>query len=414
MGLDQTKNAVRHFLLVVSCLLISVFNAHSSANYIQASVRQQSFPKIEIKNGLKNKPQFFLSGTQTVFMPRGYNYTHVEALTEPCLTLGVSYHSTFNDTKYSEREATKMLRLLSSADYNIVRVFINPECIVTLSGELSAVYMANLANFLQLSSSYNIRVIVTLDQLPSTLYGAVLKHESDIWWSNTQYLDSQLIRLEQDFWKQVITNLKQLGVNLNTVFSWQIRNEFVYRNDQEPASSSVGKYRAANGETYDLSVVAEKRKLAIDSFLYWSQEIRNAIQFVDHGALVSVGFFASDSIWNGVVLSALENSQLDYVDLHLYPDSQLDFDGYIEYFNLKKHYKKPIIMGEYGFVDAHGLSQLEQINQLQQWLIRSCEFGFTGWLNWTWPTQRGVQLSVDDHGNFFTKLGPKQLKLDCS
>lgn len=395
----QTLRSIFYLGLVVVVSLLFACSAQDTTTQAE-----DELPPIEVTYNTAGKGLFMNTVTETQFIPKGYNYTHVTAISKPCLVEGVYYHSTFNEDSYDQQEAASMLNDLNVKGYNAVRVFINPECIMQANGNFSADYLNNVKHFLSQAKIYAVRVIVTLDQLPSVLYGDPIQIESDITWLNSQYFKQSDIDKEKTFWQDFITYLKNDGAPLDVIFSWELRNEFGFKTDLPPFTLTQGAYMAANGHAYDMSVEQNKYQLAVDGFIYWSREIRNAIHSVDPGSFVSVGFYASESIWNGIALSALASSDLDFVDLHLYPQPGVSFEHYVNYFGLNNAYSKPIIMGEFGAVESYGYSFDEQLVILQQWLINACQYGIQGGLLWTWDTIEGVQLSTQDEGLFYNAL----------
>jgi hypothetical protein len=60
---------------------------------------------------------------------------------------------------------------------------------------------------------------------------------------------------------------------------------------------------------------------------------------------------------------------------------------------------KPIIMGEFGAEQTLG-SSTNAAAHLVQWQIESCQFGFDGWLLWTWD----LTQSEDPNNKYFTAV----------
>ncbi len=59
----------------------------------------------------------------------------------------------------------------------------------------------------------------------------------------------------------------------DVLFSFELRNEYVYQRTSEPSSWDSGIFVAANGDSYDMADPAEHRRLAEDGFVYWTNEM---------------------------------------------------------------------------------------------------------------------------------------------
>lgn len=357
--------------------------------------------------------EFYDKLTGDLFSPRGYNYTHVMPLTEPCLVTGISYHSTFNVGVYDAGEAAGMLAALQTAQYNVVRVFLNPECMTDREGNLLPAYITNLADFLSLAHSYGQMVIVTTDLIPSTRYGDPIQEEADIWWQNTQYLYADEMALEKKFWRDFITALRAQNAPLDAILAYELRNELYFHPDFAPLNQELGTITAANNQTYDMALQADKERMAAESVVYWIAQMRETIQALDPIALVTLGFFAPEPFATPS-RSAIFDSELDFVDLHMYPQADVTLADYVTYFGLDEAPEKPLLMGEFGVVDEPGTSLAKAASKLQSWQVESCRYNFTGWLLWTWSTEEGVELSLRDDGTLFDALSPTRSPDPCA
>ena len=136
----------------------------------------------------------------------------------------------------------------------------------------------------------------------------------------------------------------------------------------------------------------------------------------DPTALVAVGFFVpqeplplrtGDPRWV-TTIPAIRDSQADFIDLHAYPGFGVTLADYVLNFGMRGLDEKPIILGEFGIV-ASGFyaSTISAADALQEWQIQSCNYGFDGWLLWTWDYDDEVfQFGLAGGGEINRALAP--------
>ena len=356
--------------------------------------------------------RFIDSYTEEIFIPRGYNFTELGVLDNTCTLPGELYHNTFSSSSYDELPVTEMFKKLENAGYNMVRVFLNPECLSVEKDSFQPAYMANLVDFLQQAKQYDIYVILTLDMIPSAWYGNEINKIEDIDWINTQFLDVDMIAAEVDFWQDFILALHDEDAKLEMIFSYELRNELYFHPDYEPVSLWRGEYVLPNGESYALSDETEKSMMVNDGFVYWSQRIRDAIHAIDPSALVSCGFFAPDP-FGDVGKYGVHELTLDFVDLHFYPQDGVSILDYAAHFQLDHPAQIPLLMGEYGVVETDRYTPTEALEILRDWMRESCEYGFDGWLLWDYTKSTDIPLSLVDDGTLFEGLSPDDFPNSC-
>jgi hypothetical protein len=129
-----------------------------------------------------------------------------------------------------------------------------------------------------------------------------------------------------------------------------------------------------------------------DSWVYYIDQVSRGIKAQDPTALVTMGFFvqtepnpARQGDHRIVYMhKVLNDSVLDFVDLHAYPGYDLDMRQHAENFDILGYNKKPLLMGEFG-ADRHIFTDaMSAATRLQTWQAESCHYGFDGWLMWTW------------------------------
>jgi hypothetical protein len=95
----------------------------------------------------------------------------------------------------------------------------------------------------------------------------------------------------------------------------------------------------------------------------------------------------------------------DFIDLHTYllpadpTDPNQVMKKQMESFGMIGMKEKPIIMGEFGAEHILGSSSKAALH-LTAWQVESCQFGFDGWLLWTWD----LTQEEDPNNKYFTAL----------
>ena len=359
--------------------------------------------------------EFYDRVTGLKFIPRGNNYIRLAQQHSPSGD-SLFYHSTFNVGLYDAARTAETLRKMHADGYNVVRVFLNGCCqsasLGDPAGGLSKDYLANLADFLRQAQTNEIYVILTTDGLPAEGgYIAILDTtwSEDFGGNNSTTLRKGGLQAEAQLWKDLYQGLLQQGAPMEAVFSFELRNEQFFESNIPPLSLKSGTVQTANGKTYDMSSDADKQKMMDEGLVFWIDSVRAEILKVDATALVSVGFFwpqqphparIGDPRWIET-RPAIWDSNADFIDLHPYPDGGLSLPEYVDNFGMAGMQAKPIIMGEFGVSHASISTEAKAAQVLHDWQVESCQFGFDGWLLWTWDT--------DEQPDFYNGLGGEGL-----
>jgi hypothetical protein len=353
---------------------------------------------VRVKDGVG---EFYDRETGEKFVPRGNNYIRLanqSAAGEP----NVIYHSTCDPGLYDSARVEQAFTKMKQENYNVVRVFINHLCVVDQAGRLSVDYVHNFEDFLQRAKTNNMFVMVVIDAPPGQYYKYVedIPLQPNIDWPNLPYLTQRGIEAEKRFWKDFIGELIRQEAPLDYIFAYGLRNEAFFFSDQKPLTLTSGSVVTANGRSYDMSKAEDKQKMMDENLVFWIDAVRQAILQVDPTALVTIGFFQPQGpnptrIGDTRVIrtySAIWESSADFIDLHLYPELELNMVQYVENFEMSGFARKPIIMGEFGsFKSSHWSASLAA-QVLQDWQVDSCRYGFDGWLLWTWDTEEQPEL----------------------
>jgi hypothetical protein len=376
---------------------------------------------IRVVNGVG---EFYDRATKKKFVPRGNNYIRLSTKTENGQT--ILSHTTFDPGAYDHLRSANALSKMHQFGYNVVRVFLNDSAIGTPTDGLSSPYMANVADFLKLAAQNQVYVIITHDWLPGGKYGDVLNAECCTLFnvSNLLHLAKSGTKAYQVFYEDLIKGLHALNAPTDAIFSYELNNELYFDNDQPPLSLTSGKVTTLNFTTYDMGTQADKDKMIAENMTYWIDSVRGTILYFDPTALVSVGFFApqkpkpTDTDQRLVVTApAMWNSTADFIDLHTYllpadpSDPNQAMAAQMDSFGIVGMKEKPIIMGEFGAQHLLGASSTAAVH-LAAWQAESCQFGFDGWLLWTWDLsqdedpQNQYFTAVDGQGEINTTLAP--------
>lgn len=367
--------------------------------------------------------EFYDRMTGEKFIPRGNNYVRLSSRPH-CLNAGTIYHSNFTPGEYDPARTESALAQMKADGYNTVRIFIDEWCVVEPDGRLSEDYLDGVAVFLQSAASNDIYVFMNgFPPIPGYAQ-RIPPSYSNFDWPNVNYLTSEGIQIEIDFWQDFIRGLMQRAAPLENVLGYELRNETFFDGDRRPFTLSSGNVITANGNTYDMSSAQEKQRMMDENLVNWIDRIRAGIQEVDPTSLVAVGFFEpqgpNPSRLGDTRLirtyPAIWESSADFIDLHAYPGVNLTLPHYMENFELGNFVQKPVIMGEFGAFKSSFPNASSAAQALHDWQVKSCEYGFDGWLLWTWDTDEQPELwnGLNDGGVINGALSPKTRPDPCT
>jgi hypothetical protein len=372
--------------------------------------------------GVRKRPgrsEFYDTVTSRKFTPRGNNYIRLALQSVPGGE-DYLYHSTFNVGLYNRTLAAEALAKMHESGYNIVRVFISEQAVGREDGKggLSMGYLRNVVDFLRLAKANGIYVIPTLSSIPVNGNYYDIRAVPHIESVNSFYLNKGFIRAKIRYLQDFIRGLQALRAPLNAVFSYSLENEAYYLEDQEPLSLASGSVTTANGKTYDMSVPGQKQQMMDENLVYWINSVRSGIRLVYGSALVCVGFFSPMAVegaedpriirtyW-AIADSSIGGSRADYVDLHFYPGLRDTYQEMNSFEIAGSH--KPLVLGEFGAFRFLYPDSASAATALRDFQVLSCvEYGFTGWLAWTWDTTEQPELFsvLEDNGMINNALAP--------
>lgn len=339
---------------------------------------------------LIDRDSFIDRETGQAFVPRGVNHINITRHGDCALAVGI----------YDPAETDAMFAQLASYGYNTVRMFLDTckdpaNGLGSGSGGLNPDVLDNIVDLMNSAKEHGIYLLLTSNDLPDN--GGYWTLNDEGWvegvfgpYRNTHYLTEAGVHSATVYWNDLMSGLTERGAPFDAVLAWQLLNEQWYFNNEPPFSLSEGTVTTANGQTYDMSDIEQKRAMADDSIIYWMEQVSQVIRRYDPTAPITMGFFyTGDTLthpeWDfryNDVPAMLERAPLDFIDFHAYPGGGYTIAQAVEDIGLDGYHDKPVIMGEFGaFRQAY--ADIETGAQIAAtWMEDACLAGFDGWLYW--------------------------------
>ena len=370
--------------------------------------------------------------TRQKFVPRGADYVRLSTVVRGPNTVCVlsNFDVGTGVDAYNPYRAAQVLGTMAGYGYNVIRVGFNSAESGEKSGSLNPAYWANVANFINIARSDNIRVSLVLMPLPvqdvpkpSTV---PLPNADQTRNGNLYYLQPAYLTAEETYVKNLIDILETEHANISDIFSYELEGETYFRTNVWPLNLKSGIVSTTAGK-FDMASATSRNAMIDDNTLYWSNQLTEAIHSILPSSLVALGFtqglvaFPQGRI--GRPESSLSSSSLlDYVDFHLYPifgpvQAQINSIGVAA-----DTFTKPIVMGEFGEYGSEAPNASVAANALAAWERQSCNlfgFRFSGWMTWTWDAepweqQPTIYSMVDDHNAIARALDPQSMNPQMS
>lgn len=342
--------------------------------------------------------EFYDVSTSRTYTPRGVNLiTLVPAengqLQDRSLAVGVYHHD----------DIATIFERLHTRGFNTVRMFLDTcqggaECL-TQPGQsgLNPAVLDNIVDATRLAATNGIALLLTSNDIPDDGgYGAQANagaNDQFAGYRNAHMLTSQGVAAASRYWHDVVAGLLDHGVALSGVLGWELLNEQWLFEEQPPLSLSSGTVTTANGHSYTMASLQEKRQMVADGVAYYIAQVGSQIRALDSRALVTMGFFMPAFAdgrtispgWYTDVKPLLAHAALDFFDLHAYPGGYSIADQ-ASNFGIRDYTAKPLLMGEVGaFMNTYS-SMTTAAPAVQQWIATSCQYHFAGWLYWAYRT----------------------------
>ncbi len=336
--------------------------------------------------------EFFNAHNGENFVPRGVNHIEITSYGDCTLATG----------QYDSEKINTIFAQLAGYGYNTVRMFLDTckdpvNGLGSGSGGLNAAVLDNIVDLMRSAKEHGIYLLLTSNDLPDN-GGYWQSNDEGIVegvfgpYRNTHYLTTAGVRSATDYWDDLMSGLEQRNAPFDALLGWQLLNEQWYFNNEPPFSLTEGVITTANGKTYDMSDIEQKRAMANDGIIYWIEQISQIIHTYDPKALITMGFFdTGDSLLNpetdfryNNVPAMLESAPLDFIDFHAYPGGNLSIEKTADKIGLNEYHNKPIVLGEFGaFRETY--EEIETGAFLSAaWMEGACQAGFDGWLYWVY------------------------------
>ncbi len=355
---------------------------------------------------VEGEGEFFNTVTGESFRPRGVNYLEFRPAgyyrEDRVLAVG----------GYDEAVIAQDFRNLRAEGYDTVRIFFDHcsngrACMTRQSvAGLNPAYMDNFAALTRLAAREGIYLVLTSNDIPDHGgYGELANREaSDLFagYRNAHFMSASGVAAFEAYWGDIMAALAARDTNWSAVLGWSILNEEWIFKDQPPWSLTSGVIRNGTGASYDLSDPAQKRAALSDNLVLISTRVRDIVRATDPDALVGMGFFVPQfpvptgigGDWYVDTEPLLAAAPLDFFDFHAYYDADLDIDQITENFGMPAHPDRPVIMGEVGSSPGFIPRAETALRMEQEWMARSCELGWDGWLHWGYkPFPPGVDTN---------------------
>ncbi len=383
--------------IVFSVLCVGMLMGHSDAGADNSS----SLPRITTQNG-----GFVVAATGEPFIPRGFQYVRIR---------NNGTHYVHTPGFYQPLAIEEMFSDLADHGFNVVRTFLGFEGVFD-EGGISSAFLDNLEDYLRRARKHGVYVILERRYvLPTGPYGAAL---SD-WESsfnegivpgpnNMRYMSTAYFEAMRHFWGDLVRAIRDRDPGLlSTVFAYELENESELRVNEAPIVNTEGVFVAPDGRVFDVTDEDELQALLDHCTILWANASVEAIQEVDPEALVtsSVFTYRASGRPNGpgaprstpygdprypLRPKALAQSNLSFVDIHLYPESidaleahldSIEFDRVLE---ICDSLNKPLFVGEFGAVKPFWPEFNPAAEMIEVVLPRLFEKGFAGYCFWTY------------------------------
>ncbi len=370
-------------------ILILLIGCNKEDTSVEIFVPETHPIQVENRNG---QAVFIDERTDNIFTPRGTNYFNIVNS-----SFGLQDRF-FHPLHFNAQVVRSHIQQLKGRGYNTIRVFLDTcsdgeGCIGNLNGQgLNIDYMRNVASLMQIAKEEDFFLILTSNDLPDQGgYWEISNQGANEFidgYRNSHYLTSPGVESAMLYWEDLMQALTDLNAEFSHVLGWSILNEQWFFNNAPPFSLTSGSVVAANGKTYSLSSESDKLRMAEESTDYYISKVAATIRKYDEDGLITMGIFSPNQphVWRPgdfkmSLASVTENSDLDFLDLHIYPGTST-MDKLMENFQISNTNAKPIIMGEVGaFVSTYNTVQQAE-DALQNWIALSCDYNFDGWLTW--------------------------------
>ena len=302
----------------------------------------------------------------------------------------------------------EQLTAIAGLGFNTVRFFLDMcmECTSDAEG-IKEGYIDDLADLLTRLEAHGLVALPTSNDVPDPGFSDRLPCcEPFGGYRNSLYLSAEGHQIAVEYWTELIEGVHDRGAPTHHLLGWQLANEQFVLRDVPPISMAAGTLTAADGVDYDMSDDASVEAMVISNLRAFITTVGDAIRTADEDALVTMGFFSSDEPDAGRVAGdnrwvvpddIVDDSTLDFVDLHAYPGLGGIWDVIGPAYGLDRTPPaSPLLLGEFGaFEDAYPDPD-EAAAAMARFQAESCDWGFGGWLLWFWGAAEDDEVMTAD------------------
>ena len=335
-------------------------------------------------------------------VPRGSNYLRL---------INASHHVNFEPDLYHLWNIEGTLEQMHNYGYNYVRVFL--ECPSLIHGfgmsspGIPMNYTKNVIDFLIRASNYNLSVMLTSSWNPANYQSIIDSYPkpANVSGTNAIIFHAGQAAAKAQFFKDLLHEIKNTSsIAFQNIFAIDIFNEISVSVHEKPFSLTSG-IVLFKDIPYDMANGTDRQQLVDVAGNIWLNTAAAAIKSIAPTILVTASLFSPNVVghngFDGVQprppnadaryplrAGSLVNSLADYIDLHIYAGG--DPKAAMEGAALPKN--KPVLMGETGAYKPWFKNVSSAATAIQNIMIESINYGFTGWGIWNWDTIEQLTL----------------------
>ncbi len=393
---EDSKSSTRKLIIEsgVETNAATTNNAISSSNHL-----------IAIKKTGIASYDFYNKKTGDIFNPTGFSYIRLN-------TLAKNSHSTFNPGHYNPNTANVALKSISDLKFNLIRVVINAEELITSGAQVSEQYTSNVADFISKASSHNLQVMIVLTLFLDESHYPSNTNPSHFQGANWLIMTDEALNYRKEFLKNFVSSLNK-KVSKEYIFSYDL-GEFALDKNLPPLNLPIGTSIKTTLGTFRISKNDDIITKHYSNFL---TQMANAIREVDPDVLVGVDAFhdshphiGSKTHNTSILFKSINEGgpNIDYVGLQMYlpiADTQnFTFKQFLDTFGVIKNSVRPVILEEYGDTKTKTPNIDIAIKRLKDWTYYARDdHNLKGNILWTYDTNEnsteGNQYWLGTDGN---------------
>jgi hypothetical protein len=299
-----------------------------------------------------------------------------------------------------------------------VRVFLECPSLYSGFGLLSPGipinYTNNVIDFLIRASDHQIAVMLTGSWNPANYQSIIDSYPmpANVTGTNVIVFHAGQAAAKAQFFKDLLEEIKNASsIAFQAIFAIDIFNEISVSVHEQPFSLTSG-IVSFKGILYDMAKGNDRQQLVDVAGNIWLNTTAAAIKSIAPMILVTASLFSPNAVghdgFDGVQTRppnaddryplrprSLVNSLADYIDLHVYAsgNAQAEMKG------AGLSHQKSLLMGETGAFKGNYPNASSAASAIQNVMIESVNYGFTGWGIWTWDTVEQLALWTLTEGN---------------